>query len=196
MTVKALLHHPAFLWGTRIIVALALGLLIWGGVRERWIDALFWAAIAAVAVAALAGRDKLPIMLGFLLALAAAVNGAGYAFNMWHEKTSFDEAMHVFTPFALMAAIGWAMCGSRKVQSWSRPALFAAVVGVGLVIGVIWEGFEMLIGISGSQKDTLIDLAMDTIGSAAAAALTCWFQSSRHGNDGELSWKQPSRSMT
>lgn len=41
-----------------------------------------------------------------LLAAALLVNAAGYLFALWHERTLFDEAAHLFTSFSLVAAIG------------------------------------------------------------------------------------------
>ena len=39
-----------------------------------------------------------------------------------------------------------------------------------LAMGLLWEGFEWVIGIIGSPRDTAVDLAMDVLGGLLAAA--------------------------
>lgn len=165
------LRDEAFVWGCIAMVAATTGLAIWSGATGQWTHALVWAAIASLAGGVLYVRE-LPPLLGFLLALAAGVNGAGYTLNLWTEDTLFDEIVHAFTSFAGMSAIGWWLL-QRDFAGPSQAALFAAVIGIGLTLGLVWEAFEWLIGIIGSRGDTLIDLAMDGLGAAAAAVLTC-----------------------
>jgi hypothetical protein len=176
MKAPAIVRHPAFLWASGGVILAALVLLILSSLSERWGDVVAWGAIAVVAIAVIEGRDRLPALLGFLIALTAAVNGAGYALTLWHEETSFDEIVHFFTTFAGMAAIGWALLDARSIGRLSRTNLFVTIVGIGFILGVLWEGFEALIGISGRPKDTLIDLLMDSGGAALAAGLICWLK--------------------
>lgn len=181
MRLPILFRHAVFLWGCRAILVLAVGFLIWAAMIAHWQDALVWGAIGAVTAVVLYARDTLPPFHGFLLALAAGVNGAGYALTLWHTETFFDEAVHGFTSFAGMAAIGWWLCRRHGVQL-SCPVLFGIIVAVGLGLGLLWEGFELLIGIIGSPRDTLIDLGMNGVGAAVAAALTCCLRPAARGN--------------
>lgn len=112
-------------------------------------------------------------MFGLLLALAALVNAAGYVLTLWHQDSAFDEATHFFTSFAVVAAIGWWLAGSTGLGS-RRGSLFLSLLAIGLALGFLWEMFEWAAGIVGSLRDTLIDLAMDSAGSAAAGALSVW----------------------
>ena len=48
--------------------------------------------------------------VAFLLMLALTVNAAGYLLGLWHEKTMFDEAVHAYTSFAVMTAVGTRSC--------------------------------------------------------------------------------------
>lgn len=173
MTVPSFLRHPAFLWASGALLAASLILLIIGTIGARWGDAAVWSMIALVSIAAIQGRNHMPALFGFLLALTAAVNGAGYSLTLWHEETSFDEVVHFFTTFAGMTAIGWALLATRTIGRLSRLKLFVTIVGIGFILGVLWEGFEALIGISGRPKDTLIDLLMDSGGALVAGALIC-----------------------
>lgn len=156
------------------MLAVALGFVAWNGATGQTSDALVWCGIAGIAAGTIYFRERLPPFYGFLLALAAAVNGAGYTMTLWHDETLFDEIVHGFTTFAGMAAIGWAMVRSGGKFERSRSALFWSMIGLGLVLGLLWEVFEYLIGIVGTPKDTMIDIVMDMIGASAAAALSCW----------------------
>lgn len=97
-----------------------------------------------------------------LLALAALINGAGYAFTLWHDRTAFDEAVHCYTSFAIVAAVGR--------YAFPRSSSLALII-FGIAIGVGWEIFEWAIGIIGDPYDTMGDLLMDGLGAALAAAL-------------------------
>lgn len=182
MTAPTFLDHPAFAWACRAIAAAAAVYGLWALVSSPWSETIVSAVIALIATAALYGRARLPILFGLSVAVAAAVNGAGYVFTLWHEETAFDEIVHAYTGFAGMAAIGWAMFHGRLLAGWPSAWLVAAMLGIGLLLGIAWEGFEALIGIIGSRRDTLIDLAMDMAGALIAAALICWVRSrSRQG---------------
>ena len=59
------------------------------------------------------------------------------------------------------------------------------LAGIGLVVGLLWEGFEYLIGIIGSRKDTLIDLAIysrQLVYGDRPAILLALMQRERNGN--------------
>jgi len=164
------IDHRAFAWLSRGLLAAVVAGLSWACAMASWADAVASAAIAAVIAAILFGWPRLPSLLAFLLAVAATVNGAGYAFKLWHDETLFDEVVHAFTSFAGMAAIGWALL-QRQPQAGSHARLIANVIGIGFALGILWECFEWLIGIIGRPRDTAIDLLMDGAGILAAAVL-------------------------
>lgn len=172
------LNHPAFAWVTAAILLGALGGCVWLGVRSEWMQAAGAAAVAAVCGLMLAVRKWLPSAFGALIAIAAAVNAAGYILTLWHERTPFDEIVHAFTSFAGMTAIGWLVL-RRELRRDLR--IFLSAVGIGFAVGIVWEGFEWLIGIIGDRGDTLMDLAMDSVGAVAAGALIVWL-----AEDGEV----------
>ncbi len=139
--------------------------------EANWTGAAAWAACATVGVLALIFRRALPPLFGLLLIVAAMVNTAGYVLGLWHERTMFDEIVHAFTTFAIVAAAGWLFLRERPQP---EGKLIWIAVGVGLVAGCAWEAFEYAIGMIGGLRDTLIDLIMDMIGAAAAGALLRW----------------------
>lgn len=104
-----------------------------------------------------------------LLIAAALVNAAGYLLTLWHDETMFDEAVHFYTSFAVVAAIGRAALASNRLRR-SGPRWTALLV-IGILLGLAWEAFEYMIGIIGSRQDTLMDLAMDLAGALLAAGL-------------------------
>lgn len=110
------------------------------------------------------------IALAFLVAAAAAVNAAGYVLGLWHDETIFDEVVHFFTSFALMAALGTALI-RRGLAGAFTNRMFLTFGALGLLLGLLWEAVEWAIGIIGGRTDTLLDLAMDLAGAVAAAAL-------------------------
>lgn len=174
VSAASITHNAIFSRGTLAILAAALGLAAWNAASGQINDALVWCVIAAIAAGLWYFKAQLPPLHGFLIALAAAVNGAGYTMTLWHDETLFDEIVHGFTTFAGMAAIGWAMMRSGGKFERSRTALFWGMIGLGLVLGLVWEAFEYLIGIIGTPRDTIIDIVMDMIGASAAAVLSCW----------------------
>ncbi|MDQ3074220.1 MAG: hypothetical protein M3Q88_01215 [Pseudomonadota bacterium] len=160
LAVSCLLLVVAALFGSAFSVA-----------EDNWMGAAAWAACATIGVLALIFRRTLPPLFGLLLIIAAVVNTAGYVFDLWRDRTMFDEIVHAFTTFAGLASAGWLFLRQRP-QAGDK--LIWIAVGVGLAAGLAWEAFEYAIGMIGDLKDTIIDLVMDMIGAAAAGALVRW----------------------
>ncbi len=104
-----------------------------------------------------------------LLAGAVLVNAGGYLLSLWHDRTIFDEAVHLYTSFAVVAGIGRYTVGRAAFQGFSSRLWPLLIVGIAL--GVAWEVFEWAVGMIGSRRDTIMDLAMDTAGAAIASTL-------------------------
>ncbi len=136
--------------------------------------------LAVLSGIALYFQRALPSSIMLLLIMAATVNAAGYIVGLWHERTMFDEIVHAFTTFAGMTAVTWmATRDGRLLEEASAVSVVAAALVAGLVLGMVWEGFEWLIGIIGNQRDTLIDLAMDSLGAVAAGLLFTAYRARR-----------------
>jgi len=172
-----LIRHPVFARCILAVLGIALGFVARNGMTGQTSDALVWCGIALVAAIIFYVRDTLPPLNGLLLALAAAVNGAGYTMTLWHDQTLFDEVVHGFTTFAGMAAIGWALVHKRGELRDARAALVGTMLGLALLLGLLWELFEYLVGIIGTPRDTAIDVLMDMIGASVAITQTSWLLS-------------------
>lgn len=128
--------------------------------------------LAALAGLALRLQRALPSSIMLLLFAVAAGNAAGYVINLWQERTMFDEVIHALTTFAVMTALIWVTArDTRLLNDLSGLAVVASALMAGLILGLAWEGFEWLVGIIGNQRDTLIDLGMDSLGAVAAGLL-------------------------
>ncbi len=111
-------------------------------------------------------------MLVALFLLSAALNVCGYLFSWFHTVGLYDEAVHMITTFTGIAALARSVIALRgSVADWPRPLPELAAVGVGMLLGLAWELFELRTNIIGDRLDTLIDLVMDATGAAAAASL-------------------------
>lgn len=125
-------------------------------------------------------QRALPSSIMLLLIVAASVNAAGYIVGLWHERTMFDEIVHAFTTFAGMTAVIWmATREGRLLSGASALIIVASALLTGLILGLVWEGFEWVIGIIGDQRDTLVDLAMDSLGAVTASLLFTGFRARR-----------------
>ncbi|WP_305098147.1 hypothetical protein [Croceibacterium aestuarii] len=141
----------------------------------RAADAGILAVMVAGSLAFLLWQDRLPALFTLLFTAVAALNGAGYAFDLWQRPVWFDEVVHVLTPFVLVSAIAWLLIQRNEAKpAMNRATYFLKVGTLGLLIGFAWEGFEYLIGIIGSRADTASDLVMDTIGAVGAALFCLW----------------------
>lgn len=123
-----------------------------------WSLAIFLAAALGV----LRLRPVLPDLFACLLVLAALLNAAGGAFTWFETIAWYDEAIHAFTGFAGLAAIGWLAARRRDDR---RRMLVPWCAGLGLVLGIGWEVIEGLVG-NLAWRDTLSDLVLDTVGAA------------------------------
>lgn len=144
----------------------------WSALAGRGYDA---AALGGLAI--LGGlfmrQHELPGLFTLLFLIAGLVNAAGYAFDLWRDPAWFDEAVHFYTSFAVIAGLGW--LALARTQLFGRTPIFvAAVASSGLVLGFLWELFEWSIGIIGTRRDTIIDLLMDALGAIAAGLFCAW----------------------
>ena len=143
--------------------------------QSRWVAAAVLGGFVALAAIFIAQRDKLPSIFTLLFVLAGLINAAGYLFNLFKTPVWFDETVHFYTSFTIVAAIGWLLFSATSMSAAGHPWRFPAkVTGLGIVLGILWEIFEWIIGIIGSPSDTLTDLLMDTLGAVAAGLFCVW----------------------
>jgi membrane associated rhomboid family serine protease len=120
-------------------------------------------------------QHRLPRLFSLLFVLAGALNAAAYVFDLWDRIGIYDEFVHFYTTFAVAGAFGYFAFHRPHVSDASYLWRFVAVVtAFGFGVGVLWEVFEWAIGIIGDWVDTVVDLAMDTLGAAAAGLFCAW----------------------
>ena len=169
------LDHRYYRTAAKALVLLLLGVAIYFVFVQRWYDAAAAGSLGLLGAAFLGARDRLPSLFNFLFLVAAAVNAAGYVFSLWKHPVWFDEAVHAGTSFTIMAAIAWLLLGRSQLSASGHTGRFiAAVVAIGIGLGIAWEVFEWVIGIIDGKRDTIVDLVMDTIGAVLAALFCAW----------------------
>lgn len=170
-----MLDRPSFRWASQLALLIAAVAAIYFLFQSRWYDAAALGAVAVVGFIFIAAKDRLPSLFTLLFVIAALINALGYVLTLWHERTPFDEIVHAFTSFTVCAAAGWLLLSrTRLVSGDENVKLVLAVAAIGLVIGVLWEIFEWIIGIIGGPTDTIMDLVMDMIGAVAAGLFCAW----------------------
>ncbi len=95
-----------------------------------------------------------------------------YEYHFYWTLWWYDIMMHGLGGFAVGALIMWTTRHVYRLP-FSVPEFIIVIVGV-LVVGIAWELFEFVIGSQANQSyetyvlDTMIDIAMDVFGGAAA----------------------------
>jgi hypothetical protein len=154
-------------------VALQAAALIAVVVVERWKGLPSIALFLGLSFVFLLLQDRLPSLISMLVVIAALVNAAGWAWNLFPVPL-YDDLVHGFTAFAGMAAIGY-LCWTRGLlDAAPGSAKFVlAVAAAGLALGVLWELAEARF-LNLTWTDTLLDLLVDTIGAALGGVLAGW----------------------
>jgi len=163
-------------------VLAALGVLaVVALVTRTRLDALTLAGFAIGAGAWIRIMRRLPPLVHLMLAVAALLNAAGYAWDLWQRITLYDDAVHGFTIFALTLPLGLLASGSRLALSQGRRLEYVLVVAsFGIAVGALWEVAEWAFdlvqpsNVIQGKTDTIIDIIMDTIGALLAAGLSGW----------------------
>lgn len=110
-------------------VLAALGVLaVVALVTRTWLDALTLAGFAIGAGAWIRIMRRLPPLVHLMLAVAALLNAAGYAWDLWDRIALYDDAVHGFTIFALTLPLGLLASGSRLALREGRRLEYVLVV--------------------------------------------------------------------
>lgn len=110
-----------------------------------------------------------------LLALLAAANVAGYFFDLYQQFWWFDRVLHGSTMLAITLWLAVVVFG-RALQAAPphRVLAFFLLASVGIALGALWEvaewGFDQVMpgNVIKGKYDTILDIIMDTLGSALA----------------------------
>lgn len=155
-------------WAGVALQGVGLLFVLWS---QQWNGAWTIALFLGLSTGFLLMQDRLPGLIDFLVVLAALLNAGGWAWEWYQTFAWFDEFVHGFTSFAVVAAIAWIAWSRRWITAASGSKAFilqAAAIGFGL--GVVWEIVESLF-LNLTFWDTIVDLIMDTLGAAVAG----WF---------------------
>ena len=113
-----------------------------------------------------------------LAGMAALANVLGYALSLY-RLAWFDEAIHVFTLFALTCLAARSLRAYLPPPARLLPFLFI-VASAGVTIGALWEiaewGYDSFSprDVIRGKDDTMVDLVLDTLGALAAALLAAF----------------------
>jgi hypothetical protein len=124
-------------------VALELAALVVVLMLERWGGAWSIAAFLILSVGFLLSQDRTPGPIDVLVIVAAMVNAAGWAWDLFDRFVWYDETVHFFMTFAVIAALGicygGTRCGSarRTQQAWFCAS--AALVSALALHGRSWR---------------------------------------------------------
>ena len=160
--------------------------------------ALSWLAVAVFAVALIwllgAGRPHeflmaccffVPFLLGMVLPhglpnlLMAIISGCflvsagGWALDWYALHWWFDVVLHALNPFAMMAGT-MVMLWKADLIGVRPPGRFVLVsTTLGLILGIGWELVELTFLVL-TWPDTILDIVMDTAGSALGGWFALW----------------------
>ena len=111
-----------------------------------------------------------------LILLCTALNGAGFAWNLFEPIPLYDEIAHFITPFTLVAITAEIIYRSGGDDEFFNTPLRAVITGfaIGFVGATGWEVIEILmdlwgVPISHALPDTLFDIFLGVIGGAGGA---------------------------
>lgn len=150
-------------------------------IQGHWGNALALVCFLLASLAFMLLAKQLPTLFDFFFVVAALLNAGGWVWGWFYLPGIYDEVVHGFTMFAITLALSFLTYGALLTAFHEHKLLYlAAIASFGIAIGALWEIAEWAAGnvlstpIIGSVDDTVIDLAMDTLGSGLAALISLW----------------------
>jgi hypothetical protein len=165
----------ATLWQTLAWLGVALQMMallavVW---LESW-DGLWSIGIFLVLSGAfLVMKEHVPSLLSLLVVIAALMNAGGWAWEWFDDCIWFDETIHTFSAFAVVAAIMYRWWARDVVERKALGGFVLAAAGIGISLGIAWEIFEASF-LDLTVGDTISDLLCDVIGAAVGGAFAYW----------------------
>jgi hypothetical protein len=167
-------------WGGALLTGLGMVVVAWQG---KWHGILILAGFTIAEIIFLLKSDQPPALVNLLVVMAGLANAAGLAWDLYPKLWWFDEAVHLYTLFALTLLLGTLSRRSLLADANEHRLLAVlAIASFGITIGVIWEvwewGYDQFTSgnsIEG-KTDTMIDLIMDSIGAVIAGWLSGWIE--------------------
>jgi hypothetical protein len=155
--------------------------VIAAAMQTNWLNALGLFCFLAASFVFVIRDDRLPTLFDFLFVLAALLNAIGWVWGLFGMPGLYDEIVHAFTSFAIALALSFLVYRPMLgIFRQHRVLYLLTITSFGLAIGALWEicewtaGQILAIEVIESLDDTIIDLIMDTLGSALAAVTSLW----------------------
>jgi hypothetical protein len=110
--------------------------------------------------------------------IAALINAAGWAWNLYNRPGPVDEIAHFYTIFAITLATGFILYQELMESFYDHRVMFVlTLASLGIALGALWEVIEWLSDFVLPQQivsglpDTMTDLLLDSAGALLAALL-------------------------
>jgi hypothetical protein len=158
-------------WTGVLVFAGALATLV---LLERWDELRIATCFFLPLVAVMLMPHGLPNFLVAGIVGCFLVSAAGWAWDWYGRFWWFDVALHALNPLVIMAASMFMLWKAKLMAHAPRRGLFVLwSTGIGLALGIGWELFEYTY-LPLTWPDTILDLVMDTAGSALGGWLAIW----------------------
>jgi VanZ family protein len=150
-------------------------------VQGQWIPAAALSGFLICSFLFVAFEHKLPRLFDLLFVIAALINAAGWAWNLYNQPGLYDEIAHFYTMFAITLAAGYMLFNELMRGFKGHRLLFLVIVtSLGIAIGALWEVAEWLADfvvarqIISGLDDTITDIILDSAGALLAAFANLW----------------------
>lgn len=111
-------------------------------------------------------------LLGITGAIVGVLQVVALKFFLYWTIWWFDIVMHFLGGFWIALIVLWFYKAFTRNEARSDHGYLLALLGV-IVVGVAWEVFEVVAGLTDAEEnyavDTIVDLIMDTVGALVAA---------------------------
>jgi hypothetical protein len=111
-----------------------------------------------------------------LILICTALNGAGFAWNLFEPVPLYDEIAHFLTPFTLVLITAEIIYRGGGDDEFFNTPVRAVITGsvIGLVGAAAWEGIEVILALTGlpisnTLPDSIFDIVLGVLGGAAGA---------------------------
>jgi hypothetical protein len=111
-----------------------------------------------------------------LILICTALNGAGFAWNLFEPVPLYDEIAHFLTPFTLVLITAEIIYRAGGDDEFFNTPARAVITGsaIGLVGAVGWEGIEVILSLAGipisnALPDSIFDVVLGVLGGATGA---------------------------
>lgn len=144
-------------------------------VLVSWEAAFRLAAVAAVLL--ISRLLKLPAVVDSAICVTLPLATAASLFEWYRDVAWLDVVMHGVTSGAMAVAAFYVLCRTPllpRQHQFNDTSSVLVVTMIGITLGVLWEFYEWFVEvilhlrIGVGYDDTILDLAMDTVGTVAA----------------------------